>query len=276
MGLFSKSKKQPKSTDFILNPCGGDVLTFQSKYGTYLTACEDKQTVTLEEKLPGSNNRQCWTVVRYRPSPNRTVLSLYFLRSIYGTFLAPRGNDGVCQAYWPAEVSSPTYMRSAGVLLWRLLCMNDVDSPVDWAAVLNMSSFYLQPNEDGILELDKTPQLSWLVRLVDWDKNTVFAPYPQQQQRNTPTSAPSPSATTPNHPSPSPSIRQSEHSEKTDKPKVVSINFNNQLGSTSGPGGPSSLCNTGQNFNGSGTQKNGDVDVRNNVGRYEHLYFTFR
>jgi len=130
--------------------------------------------------------------------------------------------------------------------------------------------------------------MSWLVRLVDWDKNAVIIEYPWQQQ-NTPSSAPIPPATTPptppntgtraavaNHPSPPPNMMRDEHREKSDKAKVVNISFNNNMGSKSRPGESSIfLYNTGQNFNGSGTQKNGDVDIRNQAGRYGNLYFQF-
>jgi len=91
MGLFGKSKLPPRPRFINLDPCSGHELTFQSEYGTYLTARADRSTVSLEEKLPaGSNGPQCWTVVRYLPKRDWTVFDRDFLKSIYGTFVAAR------------------------------------------------------------------------------------------------------------------------------------------------------------------------------------------
>lgn len=68
------------------------------------------------------------------------------------------------------------------------------------------------------------------------------------------------------------------HSSKLGK--HVTINFINQMDSNSRPGstaggggsGLSSLYSTGQNVNGSGTQKTGDVNIKQVVGSYENVY----
>lgn len=266
----------------------GGVVIIGDNCGNYITAWEDKRTVTLEKKLEveaGSSNRQHWTVIRnVQHGINGGLTPRFYLKSIYGTFLSVRppstwlaygflyNKREMCQTASPQYVYPPSV--SDHILPRREVTSKWFYSPKSsiLATTTNKHNYYAHDNtnkfalyvlNDGrfvLNQVDSCKAQFWHLHVVDHGTSSGIRQEKEQ-----------------------PPPGYSKHSVELDACKMVVINnnFNHQItpnsgpGSTGGKGAPFSLYNSGQNSNGSGTQNNGDVSIRNEIGRDEKLKFQF-
>lgn len=245
----------------------GDVVTIRNAHGTYITACEDRRTVLLKEKMEGTNNGQHWTVELQRRLLGN-LSNRFYLKSVYGTYLNVRALSTtwlgypketiVCQV--PAPPCRPEEDKYY-TNWWELIRSPSSQAASDWFGLATMF-YYDDPyftilvphHEDRLLMAvqESSNCEYWNFQVVGNDK----------EERKPPVSVPV-------------AVPPSEKCK-------VEINLNSLMGSSAGPSGtvggvaPPSLYNSGQNTNGSGTQNNGDVDIRNKVGKYENFNFMFQ
>uniref|UniRef100_A0A7C9E3U0 DUF569 domain-containing protein n=1 Tax=Opuntia streptacantha TaxID=393608 RepID=A0A7C9E3U0_OPUST len=252
----------------------GSVVTIRNQCETYITACEDRKTVTLEKKLEGSNNGQHWTVKVLR-DPDGTLTGKFNLKSIYGTFLGARVASskwlGILNKYEVCQTSiveeednlSPFYVHCWVLARSSKAHLNWYDLRFRYYYTANICEEYvfLVPSMGSRLRLVRDlPDLeSWYIQLAEDDK---------KQQKPAPTLAPVPSTPTPTREPPNSTTnirsldsqpRKKNHLKAAYACKYLVNNINSHMGALYSTH-MGAFYNTGLNTSyGSGTQNTGDI-----------------